>query len=141
MVNDPSTDNFIHWSNSGDAFIVEDSEEFAKEVLPRFFKHSNFSSFVRQLNMYGFNKVPHLQQGSLLGDDIKSWEFTNIHFQKAQPDLLSLVQRKKGIHFYNQMLQYIVLRKQLYIKLMHIHISAHIRKIRQQPSRPTIPSR
>ncbi|KAG4098264.1 hypothetical protein H8356DRAFT_991442 [Neocallimastix lanati (nom. inval.)] len=97
MVNDPSTDDLIHWSEDGSTFIVQRHEEFAKEVLPRFFKHNNFSSFVRQLNMYGFHKVPHLQQGVLHSDsDSELWEFANQHFQRNQPDLLCLVNRKKG---------------------------------------------
>ncbi|OUM61500.1 hypothetical protein PIROE2DRAFT_27846, partial [Piromyces sp. E2] len=97
MVNDPSTDDLIHWSEDGSTFIVQRHEEFAKEVLPRFFKHNNFSSFVRQLNMYGFHKVPHLQQGVLHSDsDTELWEFANQHFQRNQPDLLCLVNRKKG---------------------------------------------
>ncbi|KAJ3096443.1 stress-responsive transcription factor hsf1, partial [Physocladia obscura] len=99
MVNDPSSD-LIHWSDDGHAFIVEKHEEFAQTLLPRFFKHNNFSSFVRQLNMYGFHKVPHLQQGALIQDNADSspdgWEFANPHFQRNQPDLLCLVTRKKG---------------------------------------------
>ncbi|KAI8848385.1 hypothetical protein BC829DRAFT_218199 [Chytridium lagenaria] len=97
MVSDGSTNDLIHWSNDGTAFIVHRHEDFAREVLPRFFKHNNFSSFVRQLNMYGFHKIPHIQQGALYSDgEPEMWEFANPHFQKGQPDLLCLVTRKKG---------------------------------------------
>ncbi|KAG2225348.1 hypothetical protein INT45_005592 [Circinella minor] len=97
MVDDPTTDDLIRWADDGMSFIVLRHEDFAKRVLPRFFKHSNFSSFVRQLNMYGFHKVPHLQQGVLHADsDAERWEFSNPHFQRNQPDLLLLVTRKKG---------------------------------------------
>ncbi|KAL7417788.1 hypothetical protein BDY24DRAFT_331417, partial [Mrakia frigida] len=96
MVNDPSTDELIHWSGDGDSFFVPNHERFGKELLPRFFKHSNFSSFVRQLNMYGFHKVPHLQTGVLEpNSSTELWEFVNPNFLRDQPDLLPLVQRKK----------------------------------------------
>ncbi|KAF9395869.1 stress-responsive transcription factor hsf1 [Podila verticillata] len=97
MVGDEGSNNLIRWSDDGHSFIVIRHVEFAKEVLPKFFKHNNFSSFVRQLNMYGFHKVPHLQQGVLMPDaDSEQWEFSNPHFQKNQPDLLCLVSRKKA---------------------------------------------
>lgn len=97
MVDDHTTDELIRWSDDGLSFIVVRHEEFAKKVLPRFFKHSNFSSFVRQLNMYGFHKVPHLQNGVLSTEgESERWEFSNQHFQRNQPDLLLLVTRKKG---------------------------------------------
>ncbi|ORY80672.1 hypothetical protein BCR35DRAFT_291172 [Leucosporidium creatinivorum] len=97
MVNDPETDDLIHWSKDGDSFLVPSADRFAREVLPRFFKHSNFGSFVRQCNMYGFHKVPNLQQGVLKNDDGNELlEFSNPNFLQAQPDLLCLIRRQKA---------------------------------------------
>ena len=47
----------VHWSDNGKNFHVENYHLFSDEVLPLYFKHRNFSSFVRQLNMYDFHKV------------------------------------------------------------------------------------
>lgn len=52
MVDDPETDSIVSWSQARDSFIVWDSHEFSKHLLPKYFKHSNFSSFIRQLNTY-----------------------------------------------------------------------------------------
>jgi heat shock transcription factor len=52
MVEDPETDPIVSWSASRDSFIVWDSHEFSKILLPKHFKHNNFSSFIRQLNTY-----------------------------------------------------------------------------------------
>jgi hypothetical protein len=48
--------NIIQWGDNGRYFVVKNLNEFTDKVLPKFFKHNNFSSFVRQLNMYDFHK-------------------------------------------------------------------------------------
>lgn len=53
LVEDPSLDCIISWGDhQGNSFVVWNPAEFARSVLPRNFKHNNFSSFVRQLNTY-----------------------------------------------------------------------------------------
>ncbi|CEP12288.1 hypothetical protein [Parasitella parasitica] len=100
MVGDPSTDPYIRWSVDGNSFLVQGHEEFARLILPRFYKHNTFASFVRQLNMYDFHKVPHLQQGVMLSStknpNVEVWEFSSPNFQKNRPDLLILVTRKRN---------------------------------------------
>jgi hypothetical protein len=51
MVEDGRHQNLISWNPSGTSFFVCNAQQFAQEVLPEYFKHSNFSSFVRLLNM------------------------------------------------------------------------------------------
>ncbi|CEH18020.1 Heat shock transcription factor [Ceraceosorus bombacis] len=99
MVDDPKTNELIRWSDDGESFLVPNQNRFEDEVLPRYFKHNRFPSFVRQLNMYGFHKVPHLQQGALKHDSpqvAELWEFRNDHFHRDKPELLTLMSRKKA---------------------------------------------
>ena len=52
MVDDSSTDDIVAWSLTRKSFIVWNPPEFARLLLPTYFKHNNFSSFIRQLNTY-----------------------------------------------------------------------------------------
>lgn len=54
LVNDPRYQHLIEWDTNGVSFLVRNVMEFSREVLPKHFKHSNFSSFIRQLNMQVF---------------------------------------------------------------------------------------
>ena len=47
----PPYDN-VSWSESGREFTIHNVAAFSNTLLPRYFKHANFSSFVRQLNSY-----------------------------------------------------------------------------------------
>ncbi|XP_028819188.1 heat shock factor protein 1 isoform X2 [Denticeps clupeoides] len=94
LVEDPETDPLICWSPNGNSFYVFDQGRFSKEVLPKYFKHNNMASFVRQLNMYGFRKVVHIEQGGLVKPEKDETEFQHPYFVRGQEQLLENIKRK-----------------------------------------------
>lgn len=94
MVNDKMYEHLIHWTGNGSSFTVENVTDFSKEVLPKHFKHNNFASFVRQLNMYGFHKVNKAPRGVKMSQENQIWEFSHPKFQYNRPDLLEEIKRK-----------------------------------------------
>ncbi|THH08909.1 hypothetical protein EW146_g8841, partial [Bondarzewia mesenterica] len=114
MINDPKSAHFIAWTELGTSFVVSNVGEFSRSILGSHFKHNNFSSFVRQLNMYGFHKInrvstpPHPRGNALTRDlavmqtpraqrtstDAQTWEFSHHKFLRGRPDLLEEIKRK-----------------------------------------------
>ena len=81
----PEHQQYCGWGAKGDSIVIKQTEQFSKNVIPKYFKHSNFQSFVRQLNMYDFRKT--LQ-------DPNHVEFYHPLFKLGHPELLVNIKRK-----------------------------------------------
>lgn len=77
---------YVSWLDLGDGFQVWNPSEFSQHVLPKYFKHNNFCSFIRQLNIYGFHKT-----------DPESWIFKHEDgfFLRGQQEWLLKITRRK----------------------------------------------
>jgi len=87
LISDVANHDCVSWSSSKDSFIIWKPNEFASQILPRYFKHSNLNSFVRQLNAYGFHKV-----------ETEKLEFKHSEslFKEGMPNLLNQIERRKS---------------------------------------------
>jgi HSF-type DNA-binding len=85
MLQEPNIAHIVSWSDDGASFVIKNSLEFSEQVLPAYFKHQKFSSFIRQLNMYDFHKL----RGEA-SDHIYKHSF----FMAGRPDLLKEIRRK-----------------------------------------------
>ena len=72
----PEYSDTIEWIPEENGFIVKNITDLTEKIFPRHFKHTNYASFVRQLNLYGFHKVRSNDQGHI---------FTHNYFQKNSP--------------------------------------------------------
>ncbi|CEO99697.1 HSF-type DNA-binding domain-containing protein [Plasmodiophora brassicae] len=86
-------DAACRWLPDGLSFIVDDVERLERESLPKYFRHSNFLSFVRQLHFYGFTKQT-ISEGRAL--------FYHPNFQRQRPELLQHIERRSSDRANNQ---------------------------------------
>ncbi|KAM3675191.1 heat shock factor protein 2 isoform 6-T6 [Ammospiza maritima maritima] len=94
LLGETPSNQLITWSQNGKSFLVLDEQRFAKEILPKYFKHNNMASFVRQLNMYGFRKVVHVDSGIVKLERDGPVEFRHAYFRQGREDLLEHIKRK-----------------------------------------------
>lgn len=74
----------IRWAKDGNSFVIFNIEAFVK-ILPKFFKTKNYSSFVRQLNLYNFHKIKN-PEGFI--------EFGHEQFRRNNIENLQFITRK-----------------------------------------------
>ncbi|KAI1343686.1 HSF-type DNA-binding-domain-containing protein [Xylariaceae sp. FL0016] len=94
MLEDPAYSEVVRWGDQGDSFVVLENEKFTKTILPKHFKHSNFASFVRQLNKYDFHKVRHNEENGQSPYGSQAWEFKHPEFRADRKDNLDNIRRK-----------------------------------------------
>ena len=81
-----TNEGHIAWSDAGDEVVVADTKRFADEVCPLYFKHRNWTSFARMMNMYDFAKTP----------DGNGARFRHAHFRRGADEERWRVQRRRS---------------------------------------------
>ena len=85
ILDNESYKDIIHWTDDGKYFIISNLHDFTEMILPKYYKHNNYSSFIRQLNMYDFHKKKSGQNEHV---------FHHQNFIRNRKDLLKLIKRK-----------------------------------------------
>ena len=86
ILEDENKKNIIHWGDNGKYFIIENIHDFTEKILPKYYNHNNYSSFVRQLNMYDFHKKKTNNNGHTFQQD---------KFIKGKKELIKTIKRKR----------------------------------------------
>jgi hypothetical protein len=78
-------DHIISFTPDGSAFKINNRDAFIEVESPKHFRHTHITSFVRQLNFYGFKRQP---KGPNRGG------FAHPFFLRGHPELLVKIEKK-----------------------------------------------
>ncbi|KAF2564228.1 hypothetical protein F2Q70_00018913 [Brassica cretica] len=84
MVDDPSTDSIVSWSQDGSSFIFWDQDKFCSDVLPKFGLSTSPTFFGRLKNIYRFRKV----------EVSEHCEYAHDYFVRGKPELTVEIERQ-----------------------------------------------
>jgi hypothetical protein len=91
ILNDKKYNEIIHWNSQGTSIIIQDVKKFSDIVLPNYYIHNNYKSFIRQLNLYGFSKKKDLINE---GEEFQHEKFCK-NIQKEQINKIMMKSRQK----------------------------------------------
>lgn len=86
----------LHWEHHGRAFVIVDKNKVAKYFLPKFFPlQTEYSSFQRQLNLYGFTRLIGQGTGTTSHNMQSPGKYYHEMFLRTRPDLCRWIVRSK----------------------------------------------
>lgn len=78
--------HIIGWQSHGRCFVIHKPKEFATHIMPRYFRQTKLTSFQRQLNLYGFQRITR-------GKDARG--YYHEYFLRNKAFLTAQIHRKK----------------------------------------------
>ena len=81
------------WDEDGESFTIFNKEMLAQKEIPKFFRHSNYSSFARGLNSYMFRRESMANENNGI-----SHRYSHPNFLRGKPEILQLIVPRRNRH-------------------------------------------
>lgn len=89
LISSEAHHEIISWHPGGKAFAIRDKKRLAEEILPHYFKSTQFTSFTRKLSRWGFVRIP---RGPFLGS------YCHEYFQRGNRNLCRQMTCSNDVH-------------------------------------------
>lgn len=101
ILNDNENNDIIHWSSDDQSIIIANVNMLCNKVLPKYYKHTNYSSFVRQLNIYGFNKRKDVQKNK----ECECYIHEKFNKNISKQQIMEITKQNKRIKIFSKLIK------------------------------------